>query len=64
MTNAEIIQRESERLVEDGVLKMVKVGDDELPEPIHTFNGWKDCGYNQERREKQYQVSHMEIHKP
>ena len=45
MTNEAIVLKESLRLVEQGVLQMVKVGDIETPEPIHTFQAWKALGY-------------------
>ena len=56
ITNAQIILTESLRLVEAGVLKTTgRVLVQELPdgtkveipepEPIHTFNGWKELGY-------------------
>ena len=55
-TNAEIILRESLNLVNQGVLKTTgRVFLQELPdgskveipepEPIHTYNGWRDLGY-------------------
>lgn len=57
MTNATIILNESLRLMEDGVLKgsgeFVEILKDdgttetiELPEEIHTFNGWKERGFS------------------
>ena len=63
MTNAMIILNESVRLMEEGVLKgtgeVVKVVDGdgneielEMPEPIHTFNGWKARGYVVKKGEK------------
>lgn len=56
MTNAEIIYKESQRLLAEGVLKIggyekwqdVENGEDVLmpvAEEIHTFNGWKERGY-------------------
>lgn len=45
MTNAAIIEHESLRLVEQGVLRMVNIGGMDMPEPIHTFNGWKELGF-------------------
>lgn len=54
MTNAQIILNESIRLMNDGILKgsgqYAEIETDngkmtiELPEPIHTFQGWKDLG--------------------
>ena len=52
MTNAAIIEQESMRLVEAGVLRMVNIGGIEMPEPIHTFNGWKERGYCVKKGEK------------
>ena len=63
MTNATIILNESFRLMEQGILKgsgtFVNVTDDEgnskemeLPEEIHTFNGWKSRGYKVKKGEK------------
>ena len=52
MTNATIILDESLRLVEQGVLKMVNVGGEEMPEPIHTFQKWKELGYSVKKGEK------------
>ena len=62
-TNSEIILRESLNLVNAGVLKTTgrvfiqelpdgsKV---EIPEPeqIHTYNGWRDLGYQVKKGEK------------
>ena len=63
MTNAMIIMNESIRLMEEGVLKgsgeFVTVENEdgtkktlELPEAIHTFNGWKARGYRVKKGEK------------
>lgn len=63
MTNAMIILNESVRLMEQGVLKgtgeyvTVVNGDGEevnleMPEPIHTFNGWRALGYTVKKGEK------------
>ena len=63
MTNAMIILNESVRLMEEGVLKgtgefiTVDNGDGttrqlEMPEPIHTFNKWKELGYIVKKGEK------------
>lgn len=62
MTNAQIILHESIRLMEDGVLKgSGQFGEIEtetgtitieLPEVIHTFNGWKELGYSVKKGEK------------
>ena len=62
MTNAMIIMNESIRLMEEGILKgsgeFVTVENEdgttktvELPEPIHTFNGWKSLGYRVKKGE-------------
>lgn len=62
MTNATIILNESIRLMKEGTLKgsgeFVTVENDdgttekmELPEPIHTFNGWKERGYQVKKGE-------------
>ena len=61
MTNAMIIFNESVRLMEEGKLngtgKFVTVEIDgekkqlELPEEIHTFNGWKQRGYKVKKGE-------------
>lgn len=45
MTNEEIIANEQGRLASEGILKMVKVGEDVMPEPIHTFAKWKELGF-------------------
>ena len=56
MTNAMIILTESVKLMEDGILtgtgEIIVVEDSEgnkkqleMPEPIHTFAGWKKLGY-------------------
>ena len=62
MTNSEIILRESLELMKQGVLKSTgqvlvyelpdgtKVEIPE-PEPIHTYNGWKDMGYQVKKGE-------------
>lgn len=61
-TNAEIILRESLNLVNAGILKTTgRVFVQELPdgskvelpepEPIHTYNGWKDLGYQVKKGE-------------
>lgn len=63
MTNATIIFNESMSLMEKGVLKgsgefVEIVKEDgtketvELPEEIHTFNGWKERGYAVKKGEK------------
>lgn len=62
MTNAQIIQNESFRLMEEGILKgsgqyaTIETEDGtmtvELPEEIHTFNGWKELGYSVKKGEK------------
>lgn len=63
MTNATIILNESLRLMEEGVIKgsgqfaEIETADGEkktieLPEEIHTFNGWKERGYSVKKGEK------------
>ena len=63
MTNAMIIMNESIRLMEEGVIRgcgqFVEVEKEdgtkemlELPEEIHTFNGWKALGYSVKKGEK------------
>ena len=63
MTNAQIILNESIKLMEAGVLKgtgkraTMKFADGsekevEMPEAIHTFNGWKQLGYAVKKGEK------------
>lgn len=63
MTNEMIIMNESIRLMEEGVIKgtgeFVEVEKEdgtkdmlELPEEIHTFNGWKALGYSVKKGEK------------
>lgn len=62
MTNAMIILNESIRLMEDGKLngsgEFAEIETDsgkqtiELPEAIHTFNGWKARGYQVKKGEK------------
>lgn len=63
MTNAMIIMNERIRLMEEGVLhgsgEFVEVENEdgskktvELPEEIHTFNGWKALGYSVKKGEK------------
>ena len=62
MTNAQIILNESLRLMEEGILKgsgeFAEIETEEgtatieLPEPIHTFNGWKALGYSVKKGEK------------
>lgn len=54
MTNVAIIMDESMRLVEQGVLKMVNCDGVEMPEPIHTFAGWKARGYKVKKGEKSF----------
>ena len=62
ITNQEIILRESIELMKQGVLKTTgRVFVQELPdgtkielpepEPIHTYNGWKDQGYQVKKGE-------------
>ena len=61
MTNAEIIMKESIRLMNAGELKGSgtrakveiegKLEEIELPEEIHTFNGWKERGYSVKKGE-------------
>jgi hypothetical protein len=52
MTNVAIIEKESIRLVEQGVLQMMNIGEMEMPEPIHTFQAWKSLGYVVKKGEK------------
>lgn len=62
MTNAQIILNESFRLMEEGILKgsghFAEIETDdgpkivELPEDIHTFNGWKQLGYSVKKGQK------------
>lgn len=59
MTNAQIILTESFRLMEEGILKGSGTFGEtpdgqmvELPEDIHTFNGWKQLGYSVKKGEK------------
>jgi hypothetical protein len=62
MTNAQIILNESIRLMEEGLLngsgKFAEIETEEgtatieLPEAIHTFNGWKELGYSVKKGEK------------
>lgn len=63
MTNQEIILGESIKLMKEGVLKgsgiKATIEEDngesreiELPEEIHTFNGWKERGYSVKKGEK------------
>lgn len=62
MNNATIILNESIRLMEEGLLKgtgqFVEIETEtgtmtiELPEAIHTFNGWKQLGYSVKKGEK------------
>lgn len=59
MTNEHIIMNASWQLMEAGVLKgsgMMVVQDDgtsvELPEPIHTYAGWKAIGRQVKKGEK------------
>ena len=62
ITNGEIILRESLELMKQGILKPTgRVLVQELPdgskieiqepEPIHTYNGWKDRGYQVKKGE-------------
>lgn len=62
MTNATIIMNESLKLMEQGILKGTgkfinfdfgeEIKEIELPEEIHTFNGWKERGYSVKKGEK------------
>lgn len=62
MTNAIIILNESLKLMENGILagtgKFITIETDagkkqiEIPEEIHTFNGWKERGYTVKKGEK------------
>lgn len=62
MTNAQIILNESIRLMEEGLLKgsghFAEIETEEgtmtieLPEDIHTFQGWKALGYQVKKGEK------------
>ena len=62
MTNATIILNESIRLMEEGKLngsgQYAEIETEngkqtiELPEAIHTFNGWKQIGYSVKKGEK------------
>ena len=54
MTNTQIIMQESFKLMEEGIIKgsgifgTIETAEGpkqiELPEAIHTFEGWKECG--------------------
>ncbi len=62
MTNANIILNESIKLMEQGLLtgtgEFVTIETDEgkkqieIPEEIHTFNGWKERGFQVKKGEK------------
>ena len=63
MTNEQIILNESMNLMEQGILKgsgqFAQIENEdgekvtiELPEVIHTFNGWKQLGYSVKKGEK------------
>lgn len=63
MTNEQIILFESVKLMKEGVLKPMddtitveycdgKTEEVQIPEPIHTFNGWKERGYSVKKGEK------------
>lgn len=62
MTNATIILNESLRLMEEGILKgsgqFAEIETEngtqtiELPEEIHTFQGWKERGFSVKKGEK------------
>ena len=62
MTNANIILKESIKLMENGILagtgEFITIETDagkkqiEIPEEIHTFNGWKERGYQVKKGEK------------
>lgn len=59
MTNAQIILNESFRLMENGILRgSGRFGETpdgqlvELPEAIHTFEGWKKLGFAVKKGEK------------
>lgn len=52
MTNEAIIMEQSLLLVEQGVLKAFDMNGELIPEPIHTFNGWKSRGYKVKKGEK------------
>ena len=62
MTNAQIILNESLSLMEQGILngsgQFVEIETEsgamtiELPEVIHTFNGWKQLGFSVKKGEK------------
>ena len=52
MTNVEIINNACEELVKAGKLDTVNVNGEIFPEPIHTFQGWKERGYVVKKGEK------------
>lgn len=53
MTNAEIIFRNSVQLMEEGKLKAIKTDNGDLiPEPIHTFQKWKELGFSVKKGQK------------
>ena len=52
MNNNQIIYNASCELVRAGKLNVVIVNGEEIPEPIHTFNGWKALGYVVKKGEK------------
>lgn len=51
MTNEEIIYRHSVALAEQGKLKIIETELGTMPEPIHTFNGWKEHGFRVKKGE-------------
>lgn len=54
MTNEAIIEEYRKSLVAQGILKIISINGIEMPEPIHTFNGWKERGYKVKKGEKSF----------
>lgn len=52
MTNEAIIAQNASDLVAAGLLGVVNVGGVQMPEPIHTFAGWKELGYSVKKGER------------
>ena len=52
MTNVQIINNACAELIKAGRLNTITVNGETIPEPIHTFQGWKERGYVVKKGEK------------
>lgn len=52
MTNEEIVYRTSEQLLKEGKIKGIQYGETIIPEPLKTYQVWKEEGRQVKKGEK------------